>query len=488
MASNPSLYDILGVGRNAKNTDINRAYAKLKKEMERESSIPNPRLAALVKIAYETLSDPDKRAEYDASLGVLGKPKKKGVDVGLVTIVVGAIAVIGGAAWYFLRPKPAVERPPEVVLAPQQVVDEVAPYVGRVRAAFMSGEVRELGGAVAIAANEMLTPCHGMAPGAQLTVRLGNDWVKADVARANDAMDVCTLAVNGARGGLKVRSTLPNAKEMLQAVLLTAAGGVQALQVNLEKAIEDANGPLFKLKAGTEIPNGTPVFDSKGRFVGLVTASHAFGDGVVAMGAARLVKGSGVQPEAVPAAAAAGAAASPGATPSSPVAPSTPAAPTADRSAVAPTLLAEGFTTLWKEDEYLRLADVMDSVKKGQVGVPLSYWTKWSGIRPPHVIHCRVTLGEDDVVADYDQDPVNQPAENGYLYCSLTRLQVDLDTLPEGHYTFTIYMDGKQMAESGARIEKKFFTRGTWAVIVIVIGLGLLAFLRRGRQQTVMSR
>ena len=67
-------------------------------------------------------------------------------------------------------------------------------------------------------------------------------------------------------------------------------------------------------------------------------------------------------------------------------------------------------------------------------------------------------------------------------------MQLDLDTLPEGQYTFAIYMDGKQMAEGGARIEKKFFTRGTWAVIVVFIGLLLLAYLRRGREQNLMSR
>jgi hypothetical protein len=478
VAATPSFYEILGVKRSAKNTDINRAYARLKSEMQKESAVPNPRLAMVARIAYETLSDPDKRAEYDASLSVLGRPKKKGGGWE-IAIATALIAFAGAAAWYFLRPKPALERPPEVALTPEQVVEEVSPYVGRVRAAFISGEVREIGGAVGIAANEMLTPCHGMAPGAQLTVRIGNDWMKADVARANEALDVCTLSVKGARAGLKVRSTLPAAKETLQAVVLAPAGGVQALQVSLDKPIEDANGPLFQLKAGTALPNGTPVFDSKARLVGLVTAPHGFGDGVVAMGTARVVRASGIQPETQ--AANAGAAA-PASTPSSP-APSTP-----ERSAAGPTLIADGFTTLWKEDSQLRLADVMDNVKKGQVGVPIAYWTKWSGARGPHVIHCQVTYGEDTVVADFDQDSVDQPGESGYLYCALTRFQVELDTLPEGHYTFTIYADGREVAESGIRVEKRFFTRGTWAVVVIVLGLALLGFLRRGRQQRIMSR
>lgn len=478
MSTNQSFYDILGVKRSAKVTDINRAYARLKAEMQKESSIPNPRLAAMAKVAYETLSDPDKRAEYDATLGVLGKPKNKANPAQSIALAVAAIAIAAGAAWYFLRPKPVLERPQDVALTPQQVVDEAAPHVGSVRAAFMSGEVRELGGAVAIAANEMVTPCHGMAAGAQLTVRVGTDSLKADVMRANEALDVCTLSVKGARPGLKIRSTVPDPKEMLQAVILTPTGSVQALQVSVEKAIPDANGPVMSLKTGTALPNGTPVFDAKARLVGMVVAPHAFGEGVVAMGTARVVKGAGAQPEQ--------AAAAPGAAPSMPNAPSTPAAP-ASQAAGAPTLLAEGFTTLWKEDSQQRLAEVMDSVKKGQVGVPIAYWTKWKGIRSPHVIHCSVAYGEE-LVADYDQVTIDQPADNGYLYCALTRFAVDLDTLPEGAYTFTISVDGNDVAESGIRIEKKFFTRGTWAVIVVIIGLLVLAFLRRGREQTQMSR
>jgi len=103
-------------------------------------------------------------------------------------------------------------------------------------------------------------------------------------------------------------------------------------------------------------------------------------------------------------------------------------------------------------------------------------------IEAPHAVF------EAYVVADYDQVTVDQPAPNGYLYCALTRFAVDLDTLPEGLYTFTIFVDGREVAESSARIEKRFFTRGTWAVIVLVIGLGLLAFLRRGKEQRIMSR
>jgi hypothetical protein len=479
-AANQSFYEVLGVSRNAKVNDINRAYARIRAEMQREDSVPNPRLAAMAKVAYETLSDPQRRAEYDATLGILGKPKApRGKGKGgswWIGVAIGVLAIAGAAGYYAMHGQKPLERPAEAVLTPQQVIDEVASQVGSVRAVFMSGEVRELGGAVAIAADQMVTPCHGMAAGSQLTVRIGSETYKADVMRANEALDVCTLSVKGVRAGVKFRSTLPGPKEALQAVMLGATG-LQALQVGLEAPIQDAQGAVMRLKTGTALPNGTPVFDAKARLVGLVTAPHKFGEGIVAMGTARVVKGSGTTAEVATAAA-------PGGAPSTPDA---PAAAAPERSTGGPTLLAEGFTTLWKEDSQLRLETVMDNVKQGQVGVPMAYWTKWSGARGPHVIHCLVTL-EDDVVADYDQVTVDQPGPNGYLYCALTRFAVDLDTLPEGLYTFTIFVDGREVAQSSARIEKRFFTRGTWAVIVLVIGMGLLAFLRRGREQKVMSR
>ncbi|HUP30903.1 MAG TPA: DnaJ domain-containing protein, partial [Usitatibacter sp.] len=71
---NKTFYEILGVGRDAKAQEIDRAYARLRSEMQKESSVPNPRLAAMAKVAYETLSDPQRREEYDDSIGILKRP------------------------------------------------------------------------------------------------------------------------------------------------------------------------------------------------------------------------------------------------------------------------------------------------------------------------------------------------------------------------------------------------------------------------------
>ena len=89
-------YEVLGVPRNAKATDIGLAYQRYKSEMQKESSVPDPRRAAMMKAAYETLYDPERRAEYDATLE---GPKKKGLPVAAIVATIVVVAV--GAGAYF---------------------------------------------------------------------------------------------------------------------------------------------------------------------------------------------------------------------------------------------------------------------------------------------------------------------------------------------------------------------------------------------------
>ena len=141
----------------------------------------------------------------------------------------------------------------------------------------------------------------------------------------------------------------------------------------------------------------------------------------------------------------------------------------------------EGFASLWKEDSEGRLIEVLDHPKTGLVGDPLAYWTRWTGrdSSRPQTVQCVVTFGaEESVVMDYPQDAVIHPSD-GYWYCAI--VGDDLKDLREGSYHFMIFVDGRKVAENSIRIEKRFFTRGTIAVIVIVVGLGLLAFLRRNK-------
>jgi hypothetical protein len=464
-----TLYEVLGVPRTAKATDIGLAYSRYKSEMQKESAVPDARRAAMMKVAYDTLYDPAKRAEYDATLE--GPKKKKGAARAVIIAAVVA-AIAGAGAWRFLRPpdKPAKA----AALTSEQLLEGVSPFVGRLQSTLMSGEVKPAGVAVATGEGEMITTCHGLPPGAQLAVRLPTGMTKAELARANEELDVCTLKVKEIGNAFaKARGADPGPSEKVYAVVAEGSRSNFLKEARVTRAIADPRGGVLELNLQGALPTGSPVIDSQGRLVGIVTTPHSFGEGLtVALGPTRIAQARAAG------AAAAAIASSPVAAPSSPGAVPLPAP-----RGRGPALVGEGFTTLWKEDSAQRMVEVLDDAKKGQVGVPLAYWTKWTGRDPnrSYDTHCVVTFGDDEeIVVDSPLAGHQFPAE-GYWMCALVRFNTELDQLEEGSYHFMMFVDGEKVAENRIRIEKRFFTRGVIAVIVIVVGLGLLGFLRRNK-------
>jgi hypothetical protein len=468
-AGRQTFYEVLGVSAHAKTHEIERAYARIRTDMQSETSIPDARRTAITKVAYETLRDSGRRAEYDESIGLVATlaRKKRKFLWGLAAVIAGTFIVV--PAWFLLqRPAraPTGERLPSVA----ELVQSVGPRVGRVQGAMVSGEVRELGLAVETGQGEMTMPCTGLPPGMALAVIEGATTLRAELGRYDEAERLCRLAVKGVRDGAKPRPQLPPPQETLQAIVLDAKGEPQARAVSLARAIADPKGPAFAVKAAVALPNGTPIFDAQERLVGTVVAPHDYGDGIIAaLGAARIVQGRGGNAVA-----------------SAAPAPTTP--PTKAQTASTPavrglgTQVGEGFTTLWKEDRDGSLLEVLDDVKKGSVGLPLAYWTRWrGGDGQVHASRCRVTGPGGTTVADYDQVPTEADTDDGYWYCALTRFQVELDDLPVGEYTFTQFVDGRQVAEASTRMERRIFTPGRLLILVPLLGLGLLLFLRRKR-------
>ena len=101
--NNKTLYEVLGVARNAKPIDIERAYKRFRAEIAKESSIPDARRDAMMKVAYETLCDPQARAGYDASLEVPAKAAMKKGAAPVVAIAAALVAVAAGIGAYLDR-------------------------------------------------------------------------------------------------------------------------------------------------------------------------------------------------------------------------------------------------------------------------------------------------------------------------------------------------------------------------------------------------
>jgi hypothetical protein len=304
MAENErTLYDVLGVKSTAKMTEINRAWSRLQADQQKEDAAPNPRLMAQAKVAFETLSNPDKRDEYDALLRrrtLMGQNEKnKPVKIGIAAVVV--ITAIGTGIYMWHQHQVEEDAKPKP-MTPEALLAAVGPRLWHMQGALMSGEVRDLGTAVAVQDGKLVSTCQGLAAGMVITAKSGDNSSTAELTNTNDQLDICVFKAKGAAPGLKLRGDSPGAQEKLQAVFVNGEGRPETRAVTGFHAVQDAAGPALEVKAAASLPNGTAVFDSFGRLVAIVVAPHTAGEGATyALGPARiaLAKGTGVEKQFV---------------------------------------------------------------------------------------------------------------------------------------------------------------------------------------------
>src|SRR5580704_4476237 len=102
MADRPDYYKILGVGKNASDEEIKKAYRKLARQYHPDANQGDKKAEERFKEisqAHDVLSDPDKRKAYDRGTGPFGNFTGGGGGVGGG----GATRQRGGGA----RPRPA---------------------------------------------------------------------------------------------------------------------------------------------------------------------------------------------------------------------------------------------------------------------------------------------------------------------------------------------------------------------------------------------
>lgn len=312
-----NLYQILGVPRDANNLDIGMAHDRRIQEMDRTVH-PDPSQAALVQQAWEILSDPKRRAAYDARLVTAAELKAAAeqatpdLEVGgeeeqeaskpKVPIIAIVVAVIAGAiGLFFVMRSPEAPKPPEVVAeapapkppppppprvrTPAEIVAAVRLAGGPLLSYSMSGAATPLGLALAIDQGAMVTTCHGIPASSTLIVRVGAEQLPADLAITDERLDLCRLRVAGfGKAPLKVSADEPKAGDKVVAVTTNAKGELAAAEGTIKALRKVPAGNVLELSmpipAGS---SGAGVFDAYGNLVGIATTPHALGPGPVAL-------------------------------------------------------------------------------------------------------------------------------------------------------------------------------------------------------------
>lgn len=261
----PNLYEVLGVPRNAKNTDIGRAHNRLVREYQKETAPPDPRRDALLGEAFETLTDPDRRDAYDASL-VVRRAKSGGKLVGVAVLLA---VVLGGAGFYFLQRASVPQQKPG--RASHEILADAQRSVGRLQSIDVSGKTTPVGLAFAIEENVMASTCAGVTPGAQLTVSMVARNASARVTTTDIELGLCKIAVDGAGSWpLPISGAEPRAGEKVYAPKVSPTGEVALAEGTVKRVVAEPKGRIIEVTMAISPDNGGgPLLDRFGRVVGV---------------------------------------------------------------------------------------------------------------------------------------------------------------------------------------------------------------------------
>lgn len=308
-----TLYDILGVARDANPIDLGLAYEQRTAELQR--AVPqDPSAEALLHEAMEVLGDARRRAAYDASLVTAAEraavsrqaepdlvleeePGTAPKRIPWAAIGIG-VAIVFAVLYFALRPTrlpdpdarksgpPAVEAPkpapapaPPKALAAADILKQATRSSGQLVSVDMSGRSVPIGMALAIEPNTMVTTCHGIQAGGKLVVIIGPDTLAADLSITDETLDLCKLAVAGMNArALTLATEEPRAGDRIVAVGMNAAGALAATEGTVKQLVASPNGKVIELSVPVAASaSGGGVFDLQGRLLGIATTPHTYG-------------------------------------------------------------------------------------------------------------------------------------------------------------------------------------------------------------------
>lgn len=311
-APKQTLYDILGVSRDATAIDIGLAYRKAIAAADRAVP-PDPTRQALIHQAHEILSNATRRTAYDSSLVTaaerqaarehvaapdleLGTDEDETPRRKLPWIPIGAaiVVVLVGAILTLRQPPPTEPRAPEAVTqgaaAPTppppakprtaaEILASAVPSVGRVVTYDMAGRMNAAGLALAVEPAAMVTTCEGVQAGSQIVVKMGPESLSATLAITDETLGLCRLLVPGAAfKPLPIASDDAQAGQAIHVLGANDKGDLALTQGTVKQVRNTPAGPALELSMPIAAAgSGGAVFDELGRVVGIATRREGAG-------------------------------------------------------------------------------------------------------------------------------------------------------------------------------------------------------------------
>ena len=317
-----SLYDILGVPRDAMALDIGMAYKKRLAELDRKPDA-DPNEVALVREAYHILCQPKEREAYDASLlkreeieeakthgtdivldigdedEVADASRKKkiyiGAGVAVLAAIVAAVMVTrsGGGDRTKALTQPAVvaetkEAPPPPPPPPKtrtanEILGIAAPVVAGILAYDISGKPQTVGNGILFAPNAIVTTCHALPPSATIVTRVGIESLPANLTIFDEDLDLCRLTI----GSVSAAPLAPSTEEPKAGDTVFAVGYHQGSNLSVAegtaKAVRSTPKARYIDLSFTVVPgaNGGALFDQYGRLIGVLTTLPSGGSAAI---------------------------------------------------------------------------------------------------------------------------------------------------------------------------------------------------------------
>jgi hypothetical protein len=309
-----TLYDILGVAPDASAIDIWNAYEERKAQLQ--DAVPqDPSAMALAHQAHEVLTNPKRRAAYDASLAPPAQPPpapepsqpapviETGEDeperkLPWAAIAIATGVVIAGLIFGLRNRKPAppppepavaeaeapkpVAPPPAAPRTSAQILADALPSVARLQSFEMSGRAVPMGLALSVEPGVMITTCHGIPAGVQLVASVGAQTHSAALALTDEVLDLCKLNVPGFDAKpLAIAAEEPKVADKIYALGANAAGEFALTEGIVKHILKTPAGNVIEISVPiAATASGGAVFDAYGKLIGIATTPHAYGPGM----------------------------------------------------------------------------------------------------------------------------------------------------------------------------------------------------------------